>query len=57
MSRKQLFEFEDFPWFPRLIRAYMQDHLAFMDNLVCREQRTSLTTTRRNALAKLSEKL
>lgn len=25
-----LFELEDQPWFPRLIRAYMQDHLRFM---------------------------
>ena len=33
MKRKQLFEFEDLPWFPRLIRSYMQDHLAFMGNL------------------------
>jgi hypothetical protein len=29
----QLFEFEDQPWFPRLIRSYMQDHLTFMGNL------------------------
>jgi hypothetical protein len=29
----QLFEFEDLPWFPRLIRAYMQDHLTFMGNI------------------------
>jgi hypothetical protein len=33
MSRMHLFEFEDQPWFPRLIRAYMQDHLTFMGNL------------------------
>jgi hypothetical protein len=33
MGRIQLFEFEDQPWFPRLIRAYMQDHLTFMGNL------------------------
>ena len=33
MARKRLFEFEDLPWFPRLIRAYMQDHLAFMGDL------------------------
>ncbi len=33
MARKQLFEFEDFPWFPQLIRGYMQDHLAFMGNI------------------------
>ncbi|HXG22547.1 MAG TPA: class I SAM-dependent methyltransferase [Methylomirabilota bacterium] len=33
MGRKPLFEFEDLPWFPRLIRAYMQDHLTFMGNL------------------------
>lgn len=33
MARKQLFEFEDLPWFPRLIRAYMQDHLAFMGDI------------------------
>ncbi|MBI3246068.1 MAG: class I SAM-dependent methyltransferase [Deltaproteobacteria bacterium] len=33
MGRAHLFEFEDQPWFPRLIRAYMQDHLAFMGNL------------------------
>ena len=33
MKRKHLFEFEDQPWFPRLIRAYMQDHLTFMGNL------------------------
>jgi hypothetical protein len=25
-----LFELEDQPWFPRVIRAYMQDHLRFM---------------------------
>ena len=33
MGRMHLFEFEDQPWFPRLIRAYMQDHLTFMGNL------------------------
>ncbi|MBI3756343.1 MAG: class I SAM-dependent methyltransferase [Deltaproteobacteria bacterium] len=33
MGRKQLFEFEDLPWFPRRLRSYMQDHLAFMGNL------------------------
>lgn len=33
MGRMQLFEFEDQPWFPRLIRSYMQDHLTFMGNL------------------------
>jgi hypothetical protein len=33
MGRKHLFEFEDQPWFPRLIRAYMQDHLTVMGNL------------------------
>jgi hypothetical protein len=33
MKRIHLFEFEDLPWFPRLIRAYMQDHLTFMGNL------------------------
>ncbi len=33
MKRIHLFEFEDQPWFPRLIRAYMQDHLTFMGNL------------------------
>jgi SAM-dependent methyltransferase len=33
MGRVQLFEFEDQPWFPRLVRAYMQDHLTFMGNL------------------------
>lgn len=30
MSRMHLFELEDQPWFPRMIRAYMQDHLRFM---------------------------
>jgi hypothetical protein len=30
MGRIQLFEFEDQPWFPQVIRAYMQDHLTFM---------------------------
>ena len=30
MGRMHLFELEDQPWFPRLIRAYMQDHLRFM---------------------------
>ena len=33
MQRTQLFEFEDQPWFPGLIRSYMQDHLTFMGNL------------------------
>ncbi len=33
MGRVHLFEFEDQPWFPRLIRAYLQDHLTFMGNL------------------------
>jgi hypothetical protein len=33
MGRVHLFEFEDQPWFPRLIRSYMQDHLTFMGNL------------------------
>jgi len=33
MKRVQLFEFEDQPWFSRLIRSYMQDHLTFMGNL------------------------
>ena len=30
MGRIHLFELEDQPWFPRMIRAYMQDHLRFM---------------------------
>ena len=30
MGRIHLFELEDQPWFPRVIRAYMQDHLRFM---------------------------
>lgn len=33
MNRIHLFEFGDQPWFPRLIRAYMQDHLTLMGNL------------------------
>lgn len=33
MRRMHLFEFEDQPWFPRIIRSYMQDHLTFMGNL------------------------
>ena len=33
MQRKHLFEFEDLPWFPRNIRACMQDHLRFMGDL------------------------
>jgi hypothetical protein len=33
MRRRQLVEFEDLSWFPPLIRAYLQDHLAFMGNL------------------------
>ncbi len=33
MGRVHLFEFEDQPWFPRLLRSYMQDHLTFMGNL------------------------
>lgn len=33
MGRMHLFEFEDQPWFPRLIRSYMQDHLTCMGNL------------------------
>jgi len=30
MKRLHLFELEDQPWFPRVIRTYMQDHLRFM---------------------------
>jgi len=30
MGRIHLFELEDQPLFPRVIRAYMQDHLRFM---------------------------
>ena len=30
MPRLHLFEFEDFPWFPRVLRALMTDYLSFM---------------------------
>jgi hypothetical protein len=32
--RLQLFEFEDLPWFPRIIRAGMMDYLRFMISLL-----------------------
>lgn len=32
MSRIHLFEFEDLPWFPKLIRNYMTDYLQFVAN-------------------------
>ncbi len=33
MSRLHLFEFEDLPWFPSLLRRYMQDFLELMGRL------------------------
>lgn len=32
MSRIHLFEFEDLPWFPKLIRNYMTDYLQYVAN-------------------------
>ena len=48
--RLQLFEFEDLPWFPRVIRAGMMDYLRFMISLLGTYQ--PIVPLLREALAK-----